>query len=196
MNYLAQGLVMGFAYVAPIGMQNMYVINSALNYSRKRLLLTVLLTILNDISLAIFCFLGIGSLISKITILSPIISYAGFVALLYIAYNVWKADPSSNKDNQFGNTRTFLTPFIVTWLNPQAIMDGSLILGSMYSRLTSQSNRLLFILGFSAASFLWFSFLAIIIHINKNKFSIKAQIILNKISAIILFYFGMRLIIK
>ena len=35
-----QGLVIGLAYVAPIGMQNLFVINSALAQPRRRALLT------------------------------------------------------------------------------------------------------------------------------------------------------------
>ena len=40
MNIFLQGLTMGLAYVAPIGMQNLFVINSALTNKRKRALLT------------------------------------------------------------------------------------------------------------------------------------------------------------
>ena len=42
MNIFLQGLTMGLAYVAPIGMQNLFVINSALTNKRKRALLTAL----------------------------------------------------------------------------------------------------------------------------------------------------------
>ena len=45
MNIFLQGLTMGLAYVAPIGMQNLFVINSALTNKRKRALLTALIVI-------------------------------------------------------------------------------------------------------------------------------------------------------
>ncbi|MFR4335051.1 MAG: hypothetical protein ACLT3D_03335 [Lawsonibacter sp.] len=38
-----QGLTIGLAYVAPIGMQNLFVINSALTQPRRRALLTALI---------------------------------------------------------------------------------------------------------------------------------------------------------
>ena len=47
-----QGLTIGLAYVAPIGMQNLFVINSALTQPRRRALLTALIVIAFDISLA------------------------------------------------------------------------------------------------------------------------------------------------
>ena len=38
MLYFLQGLTMGLAYVAPIGVQNLFVINAALNQPRRRAL--------------------------------------------------------------------------------------------------------------------------------------------------------------
>jgi hypothetical protein len=36
LEFLLQGFLLGLAYLAPIGMQNMYVINSAMRMSRPR----------------------------------------------------------------------------------------------------------------------------------------------------------------
>ena len=40
MGFFFQGLTLGLAYVAPIGMQNLFVIDSALTKPRRRALLT------------------------------------------------------------------------------------------------------------------------------------------------------------
>ena len=61
-----QGLTIGLAYVAPIGMQNLFVINSALTQPRRRALLTALIVIAFDISLALACFFGIGALVLRL----------------------------------------------------------------------------------------------------------------------------------
>lgn len=61
MEYFLQGLTMGLAYVAPIGVQNLFVINSALVNSCSRALLTALIVIFFDVSLALACFFGIGA---------------------------------------------------------------------------------------------------------------------------------------
>ena len=58
MNIYLQGLTMGLAYVAPIGLQNLFVINSALTQKRGRVYLTALIVIFWDISLGLSCFLG------------------------------------------------------------------------------------------------------------------------------------------
>ena len=50
---------MGLAYVAPIGLQNLFVINSALTHTRRRAILTALIVIFFDVTLALACFFGI-----------------------------------------------------------------------------------------------------------------------------------------
>ena len=64
MHFL-QGLTMGLAYVAPIGLQNLFVINTALTQSRRRAAATALIVIFFDISLALACFFGIGALMNS-----------------------------------------------------------------------------------------------------------------------------------
>lgn len=60
MNIYLQGLTMGLAYVAPIGLQNLFVINSALTQKRSRVYLTALIVIFWDISLGVCCFWARG----------------------------------------------------------------------------------------------------------------------------------------
>ena len=60
MDFYIQGLTLGLAYVAPIGMQNLFVINSALTQTRLRALVTALIVIFFDVTLALACFFGIG----------------------------------------------------------------------------------------------------------------------------------------
>lgn len=60
-----QGHSLGLAYVAPIGMQNLFVINSAMSQKLRRAIVTALIVIFWDISLALACFLGVGALIEN-----------------------------------------------------------------------------------------------------------------------------------
>ena len=62
MGLYFQGLTMGLAYVAPIGMQNLFVINSALTRTRRNALITAVIVIFFDIVLSLACFFGIGAL--------------------------------------------------------------------------------------------------------------------------------------
>lgn len=54
--FFFQGLTMGLAYVAPIGMQNLFVIHSALSHSLRRAVVTALIVLFFDISLSLSCF--------------------------------------------------------------------------------------------------------------------------------------------
>ena len=67
---------MGLAYVAPIGLQNLFVINSALTHTRRRAILTALIVIFFDVTLALACFFGIGAIMP--------VSYTHLTAEAYI----------------------------------------------------------------------------------------------------------------
>lgn len=77
MNIYLQGLTMGLAYVAPIGLQNLFVINSALTQRRSRVYLTALIVILWDVSLGVSCFLGAGALMQAVPVVAEGHSGAG-----------------------------------------------------------------------------------------------------------------------
>jgi arginine exporter protein ArgO len=57
---LLQGFIFGIAYVAPIGIQNLFVINTATNNDYKYVLKVTFAVIFFDISLALACFIGVG----------------------------------------------------------------------------------------------------------------------------------------
>ncbi|WP_263850038.1 LysE family transporter [Secundilactobacillus paracollinoides] len=66
---LIKGLLFGLAYVAPIGMQNLYVINTALKQPRHKAYITTIIVIFFDISLSLACFLGVGQLLKVFPII-------------------------------------------------------------------------------------------------------------------------------
>lgn len=57
MSFFLQGLTLGLAYIAPIGMQNMFIINSALNNTRRRAFLTALIVLFFRCDLILVLFL-------------------------------------------------------------------------------------------------------------------------------------------
>ena len=65
MPYFVQGLTMGLAYVAPIGVQNLFVIHSALAHPRRRALATAGIVIFFDVTLALACFFGAGAVMQR-----------------------------------------------------------------------------------------------------------------------------------
>ena len=77
MDIYFQGLTLGLAYVAPIGMQNLFVINSALTQSRLRALITALIVIFFDVTLAMACFFGIGLVMQKYAAVQMAVLFIG-----------------------------------------------------------------------------------------------------------------------
>lgn len=84
MHIYLQGLTMGLAYVAPIGLQNLFVINSALTQKRSRVYLTALIVIFFDITLGLACFLGAGALMQALPWLQKVILAAGSLIVIWI----------------------------------------------------------------------------------------------------------------
>lgn len=125
MKYLLQGFTMGLAYVAPIGLQNLFVINTALTQKRSRAFITAFIVIFFDITLALACFFGIGSIMEKSKLLEMGILFIGSLIIVYIGIGLLKAKGTLNNsaDVNISLIKVVTTACVVTWFNPQAIID-------------------------------------------------------------------------
>ena len=85
MLYFLQGLTVGLAYSAPIGMQNLFIINSALNSRRRRAFLTALIVAFFDIVLSLACFFGVGAVMQRFVWLQQIRGVCGPAAFCLAA---------------------------------------------------------------------------------------------------------------
>lgn len=133
MKYLLQGFTMGLAYVAPIGLQNLFVINTALVQKRSRAVITAMIVIFFDITLALACFLGVGAIMEKSKILELGILLVGSIIVIYIGYGLIRSKGVMEKtaDVNIPLKKVITTACVVTWFNPQAIIDGSMMLGHL-----------------------------------------------------------------
>lgn len=195
MQVFSQGLIIGLAYVAPIGMQNLFVIQNALTNSSKQALLTAIMVIINDISLALACFFGIGHILETVPLLKLPIGIGGTCFVLYISYTLWNKDAvalNNNVDFTQSLTKLFFSCFAVTWLNPQALIDGTLLFGGIRASLSTDAI-IPFILGTCCASIIWFLGIAIGVFKSKKLLTPQLQIVLNKTCALILLGFGIKL---
>ncbi|WP_368791369.1 LysE/ArgO family amino acid transporter [Companilactobacillus farciminis] len=195
MNFFLQGLTMGIAYDAPIGLANLFVINSALTQSRKKSLLTAIIIIIFDVSLAFACFFGIGAIMKKFEWLQLIILLVGSLIVIYMGINLLRSqttDISAEATTEMTLFKTISSAFVVIWFNPQAIIDGSMMLGAFQVTLPSYSHPI-FIAGVGIASALWFILLSIIVSKFKDKFNAKVLRIINLICGIIIILYGDKL---
>jgi L-lysine exporter family protein LysE/ArgO len=195
MEVFLQGLALGLAYVAPIGMQNIYVINTALSKSKLRAYQVALITIFFDITLALACFLGIGALLSKYEMVKQIVLVCGGLAVIYIGLQLIRSIPNMNRQVDINKSllQVAATCFTVTWLNPQAIIDGSLLLGGMRASLPGGGVNL-FILGVCIASFTWFASLTTLVSVFRKSFNEKVIRWINILCGAIIIYYGFKLV--
>ena len=211
MGLFLQGLTLGLAYTAPIGMQNLFVINSALTKPRRRALLTALIVLVFDVSLSLSCFFGIGKLMQRYDLLRLGVLAVGGLVVLHIGAGLLfarKQGQSSDNIAQSRNTAhqvasrfggdnellsTIITAGVVTWLNPQAIIDGTLMLGAFSATLTmSQSTP--FITGVEIASALWFIGLTLLISVFSHKLSQKVIGFMNRACGAVVMLYGIKLL--
>ncbi len=94
MNFFIDGLLLGFAYVAPIGMQNLFMINTALTQPKMRTYLTAFIIMFFDITLAVACFYGIGAIMSASFWLEFVVLGIGSLIVLWIGFSIFRSEGS------------------------------------------------------------------------------------------------------
>ncbi len=195
MHIYFQGLTMGLAYVAPIGLQNLFVINSALTQTRRRVYLTALIVICWDISLGVACFLGAGALMAAVPWLQKVILGLGSLIVVWIGIGLLrsKASLEGGRDVNVSVWKLISTAFVVTWINPQAIIDGTMMLGAFRAALP-EGGDLPFICGFGSASILWFLTLSTAVSLLGSRFNEKVLNVINKVCGAVIVFYGCKLL--
>lgn len=186
---------MGLAYVAPIGLQNLFVINSALTQTRRRVYLTALIVICWDISLGVACFLGAGALMEAAPWLQKVILGLGSLIVVWIGIGLLrsKASLEGGRDVNVSVWKLITTAFVVTWINPQAIIDGTMMLGAFRAALP-EGGDLPFICGFGSASILWFLTLSTAVSLLGSRFNEKVLNVINKVCGAVIVFYGCKLL--
>lgn len=196
MIYL-RGILIGFAFVAPIGMQNIYMFNNALSNKMSKALLYNFLVWFCDALFSFAAFYGIGALISANEIVKIIVMIIGGALTSYIGFNIIR----SAKQTAIGSDRkkqtlkqALMTALIVSWGNPQAMIDGTMMLGASRATLTFEQS-ILFITGVVTASFIWDHGITIGFNLLRDKLPKKFLLAINLISGIIVAVYGLYLIL-
>ncbi len=195
-EYLS-GLLVGLAYVAPIGLQNLFVINTALTQKKSRVYLTALIVSFFDISLALICFFGIGTLIIQWKIVQMALLLVGSIVVVWIGIGLLRAhdtmDTSTKVDVPI--LKVITTACVVTWFNPQAIIDGTMLFGTTRTTLPLE-DATHFIMGSSSASLIWFFGISTILSIFNAKFTDKVLRVINVVCGVVIIFYGVKLFIN
>ena len=183
MNIYLQGLTMGLAYVAPIGLQNLFVINSALTQKRGRVYLTALIVICWDISLGVSCFLGAGALMQAVPWLQKVILAIGSLIVIWIGIGLLrsKASLEGGKDVNVPVWQLITSAFVV------------MMLGAFRATLPAGGD-VPFICGFGSASIIWFLTLSTIVSLLGSRFNEKVLNVINKVCGAVIIFYGLKLL--
>ncbi|WP_312091656.1 LysE/ArgO family amino acid transporter [Aminipila sp.] len=194
MIYYLQGLTMGLAYVAPIGLQNLFVINTALTQKRNRVFLTALIVIFFDVTLALACFFGVGAIMKQSKLLEMAVLLIGSIIVIMIGISLIRAKDTmdSSTDVNIPIFKVISTACVVTWFNPQAIIDGSMMLGAFKATLPVGQD-LSFILGVASASCLWFMGISAVISLFSAKITDSVLRVINIVCGVVIVIYGAKL---
>lgn len=195
MDIYLQGLTMGLAYVAPIGLQNLFVINTALTQGKSRVYATAFIVIFFDVTLGLACFFGIGAIMKVSPILEMAILGIGSLIVIWIGQGLVRAhdtmDTSTKVDIPI--LKVITTACVVTWFNPQALIDGSMMLGAFKATLPPGTD-FFFVGGFASASVLWFLTISTVISLFSAKFNDKTLRIINIVCGVVIIFYGLKLL--
>ena len=187
----------GTCLCCSIGVQNLFVINSAITQKRSKALLIALIVIFFDVTLAFACFFGIGLLIDKLEWLKLIILLVGSLVIIYIGQGLLrsKSELKKNDNMDIPLLKAITSACVVTWFNPQAIIDGTMMLGAFRATLSSEAG-IYFILGVTSASFCWFMGLSIFISLFSHKFNDKVLKVINIVCGLVIIFYGVKLLLN
>ena len=197
MYYFLQGIIMGLAYVAPIGMQNLFVINGVLAHNRKQAVLVGLTVAFFDVTLAFSCFYGIGAIIDYYRWLRAFVLLIGSLIVTYIGISLFQAKAEDNREEApaLSIRKMVTSAFVVTWFNPQALIDGTMMLGAFRVSLPVDYAQY-FIIGVALASFIWFNGLAIVVSFSGNFIKGKTLRYINRVCGGVIIVYGLGLMLK
>ena len=191
-----QGLSLGLAYVAPIGVQNLFVINAGLSQPRAAAYRTALIVIFFDVTLALAGFFGIGALIEHSELIRKGVLVAGSLVGMYMGPRLMLsrevAGPAINVNIPL--MKTIGMACVVTWFNPQASIDGTLMLGAFSATLTVGQSAP-FITGVESASALWFFGITLLVSLFSHQFSPRIVTAMNRVCGAVVVLYGVKLLI-
>lgn len=156
-----EGFFLGASLIMAIGLQNAFILRQGLK--QNHVLAAVLTASISDTFLITFGVLGFGQIMTKMPELMDFILWGAISFLFFYGcksfYNAFKPsilDPSNAKNmDSTGLKEVILSLLAVSWLNPHALLDTVVLLGSA-STIYIDIERFIFGFGAVCASFVWF----------------------------------------
>ena len=193
--YFLQGLLVGLATFAPVGMQNLFIINTALVQPVRRIILTLIILALFDMSLSAAAFYGIGAVLEIWPITKLIVLIFGGLLIVYMGGNIFRTEPDMrNVNTHIPIKKIIMSAIAVSWGNPQAILDATMMLGAFQANIPKEGIYYFFA-GFLTMTPMWFGALATTMHLLAKKIKISHMVWINRFCGTVLTIYGIKLFI-
>ncbi|MBQ3171898.1 MAG: LysE family transporter [Mailhella sp.] len=192
MEIYLRGAAVGLAYLAPIGLQNLFVIHSALFHPRRRAMLVAAVVIFFDVTLALASFLGAGAVLEAVPGIRKAVLLIGGHVLMLMGFRLVRtrvAERGEESSARASLWRSAAAAFAVSWLNPQAIIDATILLGAAQASVPPGTDWL-FMGGMATASCLWFTCLTLLVSLLGDRFTPRVLRWVNVICGVALFLYG------
>jgi L-lysine exporter family protein LysE/ArgO len=137
----------------------------------------------------------VGALMQALPWLQKVILAVGSLIVIWIGIGLLRSkatmDTSTNVNLPLWKVVT--SACVVTWFNPQAIIDGTMMLGAFRASLPAGTDAF-FIGGFASASVAWFLGISALISLFSARFNDKILTIINKICGVVIIFYGCKLL--
>ena len=191
-----EGFLLGLGAAVPLGPINILIMNSALkNYVSA---VTIGLGALSaDMLYLTLILLGVATILNDPYILTTL-GVLGSVFLFYMAYIIFKGrhkpvDRSKKEVSPKMRIKYYLQGFILTFINPYTV---AFWLSMAAYTANKKMDAFITVIGMLIAILLWITLMPYIVYKSKHKISQKVSYYLSLFSSILLFGFGLSLMVN
>ena len=150
-----------------------------------------------DVALSVTCFYGMGAIMSSSVWLELALIFVGSIVVIIMGTKILKSSDNTelNDNVEIPITKVIATSCVVTWFNPQAIIDGSMLLGTSKAAIPSEYGTA-FIISCAVASVCWWFIMPSVVYHFKSKFSNKVLRIISIVCGIFIVVYGCKLFVS
>lgn len=185
-----EGFLLGAGAAVPLGPINLLIMNEAIREYKNGVMIG-LGAMSADITYLLFILFGIIAYLNQPIVLN-VISLAGGIFLLYLAWSIFKGRKKPIADIaadmvQKNALKLYVKGYLLTLLNPYTIAFWLSAAGYVAGK---NLDFLVTFLGLFSAIFLWITLMPLIIYKTKHKISHTLSHRIHLVSSLILFGFG------
>jgi len=190
------GAILALGLIIPLGAQNVFVFNQGATQKHYLHALPCVITAFFCDAILIVCaVLGVSVLVLTIPWLKTGIFIMGFLFLFYMGWMIWNSRIAAPKNGKpYSAKQQIYFALSVSLLNPHALIDTIGVIGTN-SLHFSGADKFAYTIACIVVSFIWFFGLSVVGHfLNKLDSSNTSLIVINKVSALIMWAMGFYLV--